>query len=130
LTKDGALSSTAELFFHNLIEDISFEALLALVASAFEIKTILSSKSSSKKLKRSRQTQTEGLEKKVRSESERLGLGDVLSAGWASERSKGVVLPNPVNRRAVALLWSHLLRIEDLEAELLDGESACVTTYK
>jgi translocation protein SEC63 len=122
LTKDGALSSTAELFFHNLVEDISFEALLALIASAFEIKSILASKSNSKKLKRSRQNQTEALEKKIKAESERLGMGDVLAAGWASERSKGVVLPNPVNRRAVALLWSHLLRIEDIETELLDGE--------
>jgi len=122
LTKDGALSSTAELFFHNLIEDISLEALLALIASAFEIKSVLSAKSNSKKLKRSRQSQTEALEKKIKAESERLGMGDVLAAGWASERSKGVVLPNPVNRRAVALLWSHLFRIQDLDTELLDGK--------
>ncbi|KAH8082647.1 Sec63 Brl domain-containing protein, partial [Filobasidium floriforme] len=120
LTKDGALSSTAELFFHNLIEDISFPALLALIASALEIKTILAAKSSSKKQKRTRQTQTEALEKKVRTEAERLGMGDVLAAGWESEKGKGVVLPNPHNRRAVALLWTHLLRIEDIEAELLD----------
>lgn len=122
LTKDGALSSTAELFFHNLIEDISLEALLALIASAFEIKSVLAAKSNSKKLKRSRQSQTEALEKKIKAESERLGMGDVLAAGWASERSKGVVLPNPVNRRAVALLWSHLFRIQDLDTELLDGK--------
>lgn len=124
LTKDGALSSTAELFFHNLIEDISFPALLALIASALEIKTILAAKSSSKKQKRNRQTQTEALEKKVRAEAERLGMGDVLAAGWESEKGKGVVLPNPHNRRAVALLWTHLLRIEDIEAELLDGKSS------
>lgn len=126
LTKDGALSSTAELFFHNLVEDISFPALLALIASALEIKTILSAKSSSKKLKRSRQAQTEALEKKVKAEAERLGMGDVLRAGWESEKGKGVVRPDPHNRRAVALLWSHLLRIEDIEAELLDGESAAM----
>jgi hypothetical protein len=123
LTKDGALSSTAEMFFHNLKENISFPALLALLASASELKLILSAGSKgSKKVKRAKQTQTEALEKRIKGECERLGLGDVLSAGWEGGNGKGVVLPNPSNRRAVSLLWSHLLRVDDLESELLEGE--------
>lgn len=140
LTKDGAISATAENFFHHLVEDISFPALLALVASAAEIKNVLSSKadassannSSSKKSKRARQARTEALEEQVKTECEKLGLGDVLTAGWEygsaggvastgglpGGRSKGVVSPNPFNRRAVALLWAHLLNIQDLDADM------------
>lgn len=118
ITKDGALNDTAELFFKELKEDIKFPQLIGLVASAFEFRTLLGvasakkiEKGLTKKDRRARSIQTDELEKTVtaKADSLDLGMGPVL-----------VSLPTAPAKRAAALIWSHLLRIDDLSPDLLE----------
>ncbi|GHJ86064.1 hypothetical protein NliqN6_2466 [Naganishia liquefaciens] len=113
LTKDGALSSTAEIFFHDLTEDISLSGLLGLLASAVEIREVLAKTTGkSKKEKKARAIQTDELEKTLIEKAKDIGLQE-------RDLFSSVVSTAPA-RRASMLLWSHLLRYDDLSAEMLE----------
>ncbi len=104
ITKDGALNTTAEFFFHELFEDITFAQLISLLACALEFRVLLGlpggrgssgvladpevrdalgnvvkEKKMAKKERKFKASQTEDLEKVVRKKAEELGLGDVFA---------------------------------------------------
>jgi translocation protein SEC63 len=115
ITKDGALSSTAEIFFHDLSEDITLSGLLGLLASAVEVREVLAKRAGkSKKEKRARAAQTDELEKTLIVRAKESGLQE-------RDLFNSIVATAPA-RRASLLLWSHLLRYDDLSADMLEGE--------
>jgi translocation protein SEC63 len=115
LTKDGALSSTAEIFFHDLTEDINLSGLLGLLASSVEVRELLAKRAGkSKKEKRARANQTDELEKALVEKAKEVGLQE-------NDLFSPIVSTGPA-RRANMLLWSHLLRYDNMPAEMLEGE--------
>ncbi|KAJ9107446.1 hypothetical protein QFC21_000899 [Naganishia friedmannii] len=113
LTKDGALSSTAEIFFHDLTEDINLSGLLGLLASSVEVRELLAKKAGkSKKEKRARANQTDELEKALVEKANEVGLQE-------RDLFSPIVSTGPA-RRANMLLWSHLLRYNNMPAEMLE----------
>lgn len=118
LTRDGILNPTAEIFFHSLREDTDFISLVALLASAVEFTSILSGKKKlSKKEKKERQSRVEELERVVESKKVESGVEE----GPRVSKDNKVVVASGVARRAQALIWSHLLRIEPEDSELKSG---------
>lgn len=115
ITKDGALSSTAEIFFHDLSEDITLSGLLGLLASAVEVREVLAKRAGkSKKEKRARAAQTDELENTLIERAKEAGLQE-------RDLFNSIVATAPA-RRASLLLWSHLLRYDDMSADMLQGE--------
>lgn len=119
MTRDGILNTTAEIFFHQLREDTDFISLIAILASATEIHALLSKKRGSKKDKKERQAKVEELEKVVITRMEELGVeGDVMM-----KPEHRVEVKTAPGRRAKALLWAHLLRLDLQDAEFKSGMS-------
>lgn len=119
MTRDGILNSTAEAFFHQIRDDTDFVSLVAILASAAEIHALLSKKKGSKKERKDRQTRVEELEKVFDARKEELAISeDVLM-----KNEHRVEVKTAPARRARALLWCHLLRIELEDAEMKSGES-------
>lgn len=137
ITKDGALNTTAEFFFHELFEDITFAQLISLLACALEFRVLLGlpggrgssgvladpevrdalgnvvkEKKMAKKERKFKASQTEDLEKVVRKKAEELGLGDVFA--------QQDFVSTAASRRAVALLWSQILRCDEISQDLKD----------
>ena len=95
-------------------------SLINLLASAAEIQTLVSGKRRklNKKAKKERQTALEELEKEVESTRSALGLAEDVSM-----RAESRITPrNASSRRASALLWAHLLRLQPKDVELHRGE--------
>lgn len=113
VTKDGIQNETAELFFKGVTEDATTPRLVGLLASSVEYRTMLGGAGHSKKDRRSRVSQTEELEKRIRERSQQLGQGDVL----AQAQKTATTAPA---RRAQALLWSHLYRMDLGDADLAE----------
>ncbi|KAK4686374.1 translocation protein SEC63, partial [Tremellales sp. Uapishka_1] len=119
-TRDGILNATAEVFFHQLRDDTDYVSLIALLASALEFQAILSGKREvSKKERKERQGKVEELEKQLESRKEELGIEE----GIRMHKDSRVVPTTAVARRARALIWSHLLRVDledvEMKSELL-----------
>lgn len=105
VTKDGVQNETAELFFKGVGEDATTPKLIGLLSSSVEYRLMLGGAGHSKKDRRSRVAQTEELEKQVRERAQQLGQGDILAQA-------GKTATTVPARRAQALLWSHLYRME------------------
>lgn len=119
MTRDGILNSTAEGFFHQLRDDTDFASLIAILASASEIHAVLSKKKGSKKERKDRQSKIEDLEKVVDARKEELAVLEDVSM----KQEHRVEVKTAPARRARALIWCHLLRIELDDAEMKSGES-------
>jgi translocation protein SEC63 len=119
LTRDGILNSTAEFFFHNLRDDTDFLSLVAILASALEFTAILGGKRKlSKKERKERQAKVDELDAKLDVLKAEQGVED----GVSQKAESKVVPTSAVARRANALLWAHLLRVEPEDPELKSGE--------
>ncbi|KAK8865735.1 hypothetical protein IAR55_000881 [Kwoniella newhampshirensis] len=115
LTRDGILNPTAEIFFHQLRDDTDFTSLIALLASALELHSVLGGKKKvSKKERKERQAKVEELEKVL--EEKKLEIG-IEESPLMKQESK-VIITSAVARRARALLWAHLLRVDLDDAEM------------
>ena len=98
-----------------MTEDISLSGLLGLLASAVEIREVLAKTTGkSKKEKKARAIQTDELETTLIEKAKDIGLQE-------RDLFSSVVSTAPA-RRASMLLWSHLLRYDDLSAEMQEGE--------
>jgi len=116
MTRDGILNTTAESFFHQLRDDTDFISLIAILASAAEIAAILGKKGS-KKEKRERQSKVEELEKVIEARREELGVDENVMM----KQENRVEVKTAPARRARALLWAHLLRMDLEDAEMKSG---------
>lgn len=116
MTRDGILNTTAETFFHQLRDDTDFISLIAILASAAEIHALLGKKNS-KKEKKERQSKVEDLEKVIEARREELGVDDSV---MMKQENRVEVKTGPA-RRARALLWAHLLRMELEDGEMKAG---------
>ncbi|ORY28616.1 Sec63 Brl domain-domain-containing protein [Naematelia encephala] len=126
LTRDGILNPTAELFFHQIRDDTDFVSLVTLLASALELNAILGNKKKAgKKERKERQSKLEGLEKEV--ERRRIEFG--VEESPIMKKDSRVTVTTAVARRAKALLWAHMLRIDLDDAEFqLELESVLRAT--
>ncbi|WWD18086.1 hypothetical protein CI109_102534 [Kwoniella shandongensis] len=121
LTRDGILNPTAEIFFHQLREDTDFSSLIAILASALEIHAVLGGKKKvSKKERKERQSKVEELEKVLEERKQEIGIVE----SPLMRRESRVVLSSGVARRARALLWAHLLRVDLDDAEMRSETTA------
>lgn len=120
MTRDGILNTTAESFFHQLRDDTDFISLISILACATEIHNLLSKKGS-KKEKKERQAKVEEMEKIVEAKKEELAISEDVMMKQAHR----VEVKTAPGRRARALLWCHLLRIDLDDAELKSGELPC-----
>ena len=119
LTRDNILNPTAELFFHQLREDTDFLSLVTLLASALEFHAVLGGKRrGSKKVRKERQARIDELEKELETRREEWGVEESV----VMRKESRVVVGNAVARRARALLWSHLLRVDLQDKELELGK--------
>lgn len=119
MTRDGILNTTAETFFHQLRDDTDFISLIAILASAAEIQALLGGKKGSKKEKKERQSKVEELEKVIEARREELGVDENVMM----KQENRVEVKTAPARRARALLWAHLLRMELEDAEMKSGKS-------
>lgn len=122
MTRDGILNTTAESFFHQLRDDTDFMSLISILACATEIHNLLSKKGS-KKEKKERQAKVEELEKIVDAKKEELAISEDVMM----KQDHRVEVKTAPGRRARALLWCHLLRIDLDDAELKTGELPAFT---
>ena len=116
MTRDGILNTTAEIFFHQLRDDTDFISLITILASAAEIHALLGKKSS-KKEKKERQSKIEELEKVIEARREELGVDENVMM----KQENRIEVKTAPARRARALLWAHLLRMELEDAEMKSG---------
>ncbi|KAK6907520.1 hypothetical protein I203_101515 [Kwoniella mangroviensis CBS 8507] len=123
LTRDGILNPTAEIFFHQLREDTDFFSLISLLASALEFTAVLggSKKRGSKKERKERQSKIDELEKILDQRKIEMGIEE----NPLMKKENRVVVTTAVAKRARALLWAHLLRI-DLNDHQLESEKLAV----
>ncbi|WWD05556.1 hypothetical protein V865_003636 [Kwoniella europaea PYCC6329] len=123
LTRDGILNPTAEIFFHQLREDTDFFSLISLLASALEFTAVLggSKKRGSKKERKERQSKIDELEKILDQRKIEIGIEE----NPLMKKENRVVVTTAVAKRARALLWAHLLRI-DLNDHQLESEKLAV----
>lgn len=120
LTRDNILNATAELFFHQLREDTDFLSLVTLLASALEFQAILGvKKRGSKKERKERQGRIDELEKQLNARREQWGVEE----GVMMRKESRIGVENAVAKRARALIWAHLLRVELDDKELQSGWS-------
>ncbi|TXT08671.1 hypothetical protein VHUM_02799 [Vanrija humicola] len=120
LTRDGILNGTAEAFFHQVHEDSDVVNLVTVLATAHEFRPVLEGKrGGSKKQRKERQARIEELEKTIDEKREELLVEESPTIRSDSRASVNTA----VARRARALLWAHLLRIE-LEPELQEEQLA------
>jgi translocation protein SEC63 len=115
------LNGTAELFFHYLRDDTDILSLISLLSCALELVPLLASKKSSKKERKERQGAVDKLEKELDTKREALGIDE----DPVMKKESRVGVTSAASKRARALLWAHLLRV-DLPKELQDGESMAV----
>lgn len=119
MSRDGILNATAETFVRGLAEDIDFVSLVALLASAAEFQKVLAPKGKQgKKARKERQARIEELEKEL--DEKRSSL--IIEEDPLIRKESRVVVTTAAARRARALLWAHLLRVDiadDLKAEQL-----------
>ncbi|WVW80319.1 hypothetical protein I302_102298 [Kwoniella bestiolae CBS 10118] len=123
LTRDGILNPTAEIFFHQLREDTDFFSLISLLASALEFSAVLggSKKRGSKKERKERQSKIDELEKILDERKAEMGIEE----SPLMKKENKVNVTTAVAKRARALLWAHLLRI-DLNDHHLESEKLAV----
>nr|XP_018264892.1 translocation protein SEC63 [Kwoniella dejecticola CBS 10117]OBR87050.1 translocation protein SEC63 [Kwoniella dejecticola CBS 10117] len=122
LTRDGILNPTAEIFFHQLRDDTDFFSLMSLLASALEFGAVLGNKKrGSKKERKERQSKIDELEKVIDARKAEIGLEE----NPLMRRENKVNVTTAVAKRARALLWAHLLRI-DLNDHRLESEKLAV----
>lgn len=118
-TRDGVLNPTAEHFFYHLKDDTDFSTLINILAGSAEFIPLLSGqKKGSKKDRKDRQNKVEELEKELEKRREELGVDD----SPLMRKDSQVLTSTAVSRRARALLWAHLLRVDIEEADLKSGE--------
>ncbi|WVR05699.1 hypothetical protein IAU60_002723 [Kwoniella sp. DSM 27419] len=120
LTRDGILNPTAEIFFHQLHDDTDFISLVSLLASAMEFVTLFGSKKKgSKKARKERQAKIDDLEKVLDGRKAEVGVEEHP----LMRDEHRVQVTSAAAKRARALLWAHLLRINlndpELEADKL-----------
>lgn len=119
MSRDGILNSTAEIFFHQLREDTDFLSLISLLSSAVEFQAILGPRGKlSKKDRKERQARIEELEQEL--DKKRADL--LIDENPTMKKDSRVIVTTATARRARALLWAHLLRVDlpkDLQAEQL-----------
>ncbi|WVQ85273.1 hypothetical protein IAT38_007438 [Cryptococcus sp. DSM 104549] len=114
LTRDGVLNGTAELFFHDLADDTDFSSLIALLASALEIAALVGNSGKvSKKARKERQGRIEELEKVLDEKKAEFGVEE----DPLMKKESRVQVTTAAARRARALIWAHLLRVELADAE-------------
>lgn len=126
MTRDGILNTTAEGFFHQLRDDTDFVSLITILAGASEIHALLSKKKGSKKDKKERQSKVEDLEKIIEARKEELAITEDAMM----KADHRVEIKTAPARRARAILWCHLLRIDMDDAELKSGERSIYRTSK
>lgn len=118
LTRDGILSPTAEIFFHQLREDTDFPSLVTLLASAVEFQRLVGArKKAGKKERKEKQAKVEELEKEVDGRIVEMGIVESPTM----RRESRIQPKTAVARKARVLLWAHMLRI-DLDAESEKGQ--------
>ena len=118
MTRDGILNPTAEFFFHNLKDDTDFSTMITIFASAFEFVPILAGRrKGGKKERKERQGKIEELEKEIEAKKTEWELED--SVVMRKESKVGVT--SAAARRARALLWTHLLRMDLEDEEMRQG---------
>ncbi|OCF32886.1 translocation protein SEC63 [Kwoniella heveanensis BCC8398] len=120
LTRDGILNPTAEVFFHQLRDDTDFISLISLIASALEFTAVLGGKKrGSKKARKERQAKIDDLEKVLDARKAEVGVEE----SPIMKKESRVNVTSAVAKRARALLWAHLLRVDlndpELEADKL-----------
>lgn len=120
MSRDGILNATAEIFFTGLKEDIDFLSIVSLLSSAVEFQTILAPTSKvSKKERKERQAAIEELE--VVLDEKRSAL--IIDEDPLMRPDSRVLVKTAAARRARALLWAHMLRVDltpDLKAQQLE----------
>lgn len=106
MTKDGVLGATAQLFFKNVREDSSPETLIYLLARAWDIEqgSTFNSAASEPAL-----AKLEAAVKEI--------VGDSYGKTAKIPTTQGTV----ATRRALALLYAHLLRIQIQDSSLQQG---------
>ena len=125
-TKDGALNTSAALFFHRLEETSSVPDIITLLASSSELgradkldgkdgKGVAATKS-----KKEVKAEAGGIEGLVKAKAAELGVEGVMSGRFESVQS----------RRSAALIWSHLLRVEFEDVALKEGESRLYSSFR
>ncbi|KAL1406187.1 secretory subunit [Vanrija albida] len=122
LTRDGILNGTAEAFFHQVHEDSDVVNLITVLSTAHEFRPALEGKrGGSKKQRKERQARIEELEKTIEEKREEL----LVEESPTIRNDSRATVTTAVARRARALLWAHLLRIE-LEPELQEEQLAII----
>ncbi|OCF45263.1 translocation protein SEC63 [Kwoniella heveanensis CBS 569] len=115
LTRDGILNPTAEVFFHQLRDDTDFISLISLIASALEFTAVLGGKKrGSKKARKERQAKIDDLEKVLDVRKAEVGVEE----SPIMKKESRVNVTSAVAKRARALLWAHLLRVDMNDPEL------------
>lgn len=117
LTRDNILNATAERFFHSLAEDTDFTNLIALLAGSLEVAAVVGGNKVSKKTKKAKQSKVEELEAKINEIKEQNGIEEDPLMNVTSR----VGVTSGADRRARALIWAHLLRIDLDDAEMRNG---------
>ncbi|OXG30931.1 translocation protein SEC63 [Cryptococcus neoformans Ze90-1] len=120
LTRDNILNATAERFFHSLAEDTDFTNLIALLAGSLEVAAVVGGNKVSKKTKKAKQSKVEELEAKINEIKEQNGIEEDPLMKVTSR----VGVTSGADRRARALIWAHLLRIDLDDAEMRNDQLA------
>ncbi|KIR81797.1 translocation protein SEC63 [Cryptococcus gattii EJB2] len=120
LTRDNILNATAERFFHSLADDTDFTNLIALLAGSLEVAAVVGGNKVSKKVKKAKQSKIEELEAKI---NEAKGQNGIEEDPLMKVTSR-VGVTSGADRRARALIWAHLLRIDLDDAEMRNDQLA------
>lgn len=120
LTRDNILNATAERFFHSLAEDTDFTNLIALLAGSLEVAAVVGGNKVSKKVKKAKQSKIEELEAKINEAKEQNGIEEDPLMKVTSR----VGVTSGADRRARALIWAHLLRIDLEDSEMRNDQLA------
>lgn len=107
-TKDGALNSTAAVFFHRLEESSTVPEILTLLSSATELGQVDKTDAAGSATK----ADVGVLEEIVKAKAAELGVEGVMDGRYDCVQS----------RRSAVIIWSHLLRVEFDDEALKEGE--------
>ena len=119
MTRDGVLNGTAELFFHYLRDDTDTLSLVCLLACALEFTPVLAGKRRvGKKARKDRQARIEELYKQLDIKRAEIGI----EVDPIMRQDSSVNVTTATARRARALLWAHLMRMDLEDKELREGE--------
>ncbi|ODO07438.1 translocation protein SEC63 [Cryptococcus wingfieldii CBS 7118] len=114
LTRDNILNATADIFFQHLKEDTDFTNLIAIIAASLEVAAVVGGSKVDKKTKKAKQSKVEELEETIT----KVKAENFIQEDPIMRKSSRVPVTSGADRRARALIWAHLLRIEITDSEM------------